>query len=86
MSNLSDLEALIQKARIILSEMTPEQKKKMYEDQKRSYILGEAAFGSDKDEAAYRAAIETGDPELIAAEEAKAVERVRAAEAILDQK
>lgn len=52
--------------------------------QRRSFILGEAAFGSDRDEAAYRAAHERGDAAELARLDDEAEKRVAAATAILD--
>lgn len=43
--------------------------------QRRSYVASEMAWGSDADEAAYRAALERGDKEKIAQLEAEAEER-----------
>jgi len=46
-------------------------------------VRGEAGFGSDEDEAEYRAAVEAGDTEEIARLDAEAEERVRLAREIM---
>lgn len=46
--------------------MTPSEWDEMLRAQARSYARAEMAFGSDRDEAEYRAALESGDPERIA--------------------
>lgn len=51
--------------------------------QRRSYVVGEAAMGSDADEAAYRAAVERGDQTAIANLDAEAEQRRARAEAYL---
>lgn len=60
------------------------ERRAMIEAQKRSYIIAEAGFGSDADEAAYRAALDSGDPDRITAEEAKAEARMAAARQYLE--
>lgn len=63
------LAKLVADARARYEAMTPAEKERMYREQRRSYCRAEAGFGSDKDEAAMRAAIESGDPECIAEEQ-----------------
>lgn len=81
---MADLETKLKEAVAAFEAMSPEDRRAMIEAQKRSYVIAEAGFGSDADEAAYRAAAESDDPERIAAEEAKAQARMRAAREYLD--
>ena len=53
--------------------------------QRRAWVLAEAAFGSDADEAAYDAALVSGDQATLARLNAEAAARVRQAQAILDR-
>ena len=53
--------------------------------QRRSWLLAEAAFGSDADEAAYRRALEAGDTAEIERLDAEAQERVERARRWLEE-
>ena len=75
-----ELAALIERAR--QHKMTPAEHKA----QLRSFILAEAAFGSDADEAEYNAAHARGDMERCAALEAEGLERRKRAAAIYDER
>ena len=66
--------------------MPPAEQRAMIEAQKRSYVIAEAGFGSDADEAAYRAARESGDPARIAEEEAKSAARMEAARKFMEDR
>lgn len=61
--------------------MSPAEKKAMWEAQKRSFVIGEAGFGSDRDEAEYRVAVERGDATEIARLDAEAEKRMADARA-----
>lgn len=52
--------------------------------QRRSFVLAEAGFGSDADEAEYAAALVSGDEGAIAECKRKEGERIAAASRILD--
>jgi hypothetical protein len=53
--------------------------------QRRSYVAGEAAWGSDADEAAYRAALKRGDKDEIGRLNAEAEKRRRRALRWMDE-
>ena len=84
MTRRDDLEALIAKARAEFDALTPEEKRAHQEAQKRSYLRAEAAFGSDADEAAYRAALAANDKAALVVLEAAAIERMNAVDAYLN--
>jgi hypothetical protein len=48
--------ALIEKSRDAVKAMSPAEREAMYAAQRRSWVRGEMAMGSDADEARYRAA------------------------------
>jgi TRAP-type C4-dicarboxylate transport system substrate-binding protein len=73
---MADLGRLIAAARARWDAMTPEERDAMLKAQAASYARAEAAFGSDADEAEYRAALESGDPERIAEVKRKEAERL----------
>lgn len=75
------IDDLIAKSKADLAAMTPEDRAAMYAAQRESYLRAEAAFGSDADEAEYRAAMLSGDAERIARAEAAAAARVAAYDA-----
>jgi hypothetical protein len=61
--------------------LSPEQRLAHDRAQRRSWILAEAGFGSDADEAAYRVALERGDwPTMIRLDEEAEERRKRAEE------
>ena len=49
-----DLDALIAHARAVVDAMSPAERQAMYEAQRRSWVRGELAMGSDADEARAR--------------------------------
>lgn len=63
--------------------MSPAEKAAMWEAQKRSFVIGEAGFGSDRDEALYRVAFEAGDAEEMARLDAEAETRMADVRALL---
>jgi molybdopterin-biosynthesis enzyme MoeA-like protein len=65
--------------------MTPQERAEMFEAQKRSFVLAEAGFGSDEDEAAYAAALAAGDKDEIARLDRESAERVASAARYLDR-
>lgn len=79
---MSDLDKLRADAAAKWRAMTPEQRVAMIHQQARSYARAEAAFGSDADEAEYRAAIESGDPARIAEVKRREAERVATFDAL----
>lgn len=79
------LAELIATAREAMAAQTPEQQAVMWRKQRRGMILSEAGFGSDRDEAAYRTALETGNQQEIADLDAKANERIAHAAAFCDR-
>lgn len=74
------LETLIAMARAQWEAMTPAERRAMIDEQGWGWVRAEAAFGSDADEAAYRAAVAAGDTEMVAKLEAEAEARVAAVE------
>lgn len=78
-----ELRELIEIARVRWNAMPPEEKAAMIAAQMRSYVLSEASFGSDADEAAYRVAVERNDLVAIARLDAEADARMRRARAAL---
>jgi hypothetical protein len=83
MTSSDDLAKLIAEANARFDALTPEQKRAHREEQRRSYLRAEAAFGSDADEAAYRAALASDDKTALVALEAQAVERMSAVDRYL---
>jgi hypothetical protein len=61
--------------------MSPVERAEMWEAQKRSFIIGEAGFGSDRDEPEYRAAVDRGDATEIARLDSEAEKRMADARA-----
>ncbi len=57
--------------------MTPEQREKMHEEQRKSWVRGEMGMGTDKDEAEYAKAVLADDIETIKRLDAEADERAR---------
>lgn len=53
--------------------------------QRRAYVISEAGWGSDKDEAAYSAALASGDKEALRQLEVEAEERMARAEKLYDK-
>jgi hypothetical protein len=79
-----DLDKLVNDSIEAMKTMTTQQRSDMLRDQARSYVLGEAGIGSDKDEAEYRAALMADDHETLARLDREASERVRTASKIID--
>ena len=63
--------------------MTPREQAQMLADQRRSYVIGEAGFGTDEDERAYAAAVASGDRNEIQRLNAEAKARMDRAREIL---
>lgn len=57
----SSIEQLIRDSVEAFKRMAPEEQAAMMRQQRRSFVIGEAGFGSDADEAAYRLALENND-------------------------
>jgi hypothetical protein len=55
------LEDLIAKAKNLVKHMTPTDREAMLDEQAKSWVRGEMGMGSDKDEAIFKAALESGD-------------------------
>lgn len=72
-----ELTELLARARATVDAMTPDQRAEMYRQQRESWVVGEAGFGSDADEAAYRAAVQAGHAGAIAKLNEEAEERTR---------
>lgn len=85
MSAPKDIDDLIRKANARVAAMTATEYAEMIRLQRRSYVLGEIGMGSDKDEAAYRAALDAGDHPTLARLKAEAEARMEQARAILDR-
>jgi hypothetical protein len=83
---MTDILALLAEARARWDAMSPAERWAQIEAQKRSYVIAEAGFGSDADEAAWHAAHASGNPERIAAEEAKVQARMEAARKYLEER
>ena len=81
---MGDLDALIARTKERVARMSQDERAAMYEAQRRSFMRAEASFGSDADQAAYRAAVDHGDKAEIARLEAEASARVDAVNAFLD--
>lgn len=56
-----ELEELLRKAKERWDGMTPEQQDEMLKAQRESWVRGEMAMGTDRDEAEYRAALRARD-------------------------
>lgn len=67
--------------RIAGRKMTPEE----MAVQRRDYVISEMGWGSDKDEAAYSAALASGDKEALRQLEVEAEERMARAEKLYDK-
>lgn len=79
-----DLKPLLREAVARVAAMSPAERAEMYAAQRHSVAIAEAGFGSDADEAAYRAAFEAGDAAEMNRLLAEGEERAhRAATAIL---
>ena len=63
---MTDLEKLIETAKAKYDAMTPQERAALHRAQRDSYVRAEVAFGSDKDEAEYRAALLSGDEDWTA--------------------
>jgi hypothetical protein len=82
MSN-DELVELVRKAMAKFDALPPQVQAELRRKQRTSFVLAEAGFGSDKDEADYRAAVLANDAKRVAELESKARQRVaRAKEAI----
>ncbi|MCU0909768.1 MAG: hypothetical protein MUE98_00040 [Rhodobacteraceae bacterium] len=73
-----ELELLIARARREWEAKSPADREAMIAAQKVNYAVSEAAWGSDADEAAYRAAYEAGDEAEMARLEAESQARMDA--------
>lgn len=71
-----ELRSLLTDARKRWDSMSPAERAAMIAKQRRSYARGEAAFGSDRQEAEFREALQSGDPARIAQCEAAEAERL----------
>jgi hypothetical protein len=71
-----DLAQVMRQAKRLVDAMTPAEREKMIEAQARSIARAEARFGPDVDEAAYQAALASGDLETIARLDREAEARV----------
>ncbi len=65
--------------------LTPVERAEMARQQRRSWVLAEAAFGSDADEAAYRRALDSGDRIELERLDREADQRRERAAAYLDR-
>jgi uncharacterized protein (DUF1015 family) len=83
---MSDLDELLAKAIVAYDAMTPEERRAMHQAQARSFVIAEAGFGSDADEAAYRQALADNDTKTLARLDAEAAERQRMARTYLEQR
>lgn len=84
MSKVHDLPNLLRAAAERFAAMSPAERERMFQAQRRSYVLGEIGMGSDKDEAAYRTALEAGDHATLVRLTAEAEARMGRAKTILD--
>lgn len=82
---MTELGLLLQKAVAAYNAMTPTQRAEHDRLQRRSWILAEAGFGNDKDEAEYAATLAAGNQEKIAQLKAESDERVKQAKSVLDK-
>jgi hypothetical protein len=76
---MENLEELLKKASARWEQMSPEEKEKMLREQRRNYVLAEAEFGSDADEAAFAKALADDDKTEIERLNAAALQRRNAA-------
>lgn len=79
------LQAMLNEAVEAVKAMTPKERAAMYRAQRRSFMRGEASFGSDEDERAYSRAVAHGDEAEIARLEAEASARVDEVDAYLGE-
>ena len=82
----AELKRLIELGRQRREAMTPEEREAEHRAQARSFVIAEAGFGSDADEAAYRDALSRKDTETLARLDAKSAERMRVARQIVDER
>lgn len=61
MTNDPEIDRLIAEAREKVRAMSPAELAEMKRVQRRSFVIAEAAMGDDAEEAAYRAALASGD-------------------------
>jgi hypothetical protein len=80
-----DLDELVRRAQERWDKLVPAQRREMERLQKRSWIVCEAGFASDEDEAAFKAALDAGDWETVARLTAASRERMRLAGERFDQ-
>ncbi len=73
-----ELQAAFDRANALYNAMTPAEQARMRQRQRRSFVRAEIGFGSDADEAAYRAALARGDTEEMARLDAESKERIAA--------
>lgn len=78
------IERLVEQAREKWKAMTPAERAAMLGAQRRSWVLAEAGFGTDADEAAFRSAMEQGDEQEMARLDREAEARMTAAACIMD--
>lgn len=71
-----DIDDLLKRAFAHVAAMTPEERSAMYEAQRESWCRAELGFGTDADEAEYRAALARGDEETMIRLEREARERI----------
>lgn len=76
MADARSLEQRIAEAVEAVKRMTPEERRAMWEAQRRSFVKAEIGFGSDADEAAYARACAHGDEAEIARLESEAAARI----------
>lgn len=82
---MSDISELLAKAKADWDCMSLQDRAAMLRAQRRSYMLGEAALGSDADEAAYAEAVAAGDKATMARLDAEAEARAADMSAYLDR-
>jgi hypothetical protein len=70
-----DQPGIVARARAIVEAMTPAERHTMIASQRRRYLISEAAFGSEEDEAAYRSALISNDQVALNRQRAESSER-----------
>lgn len=80
----NDLNTLLARARDRWNSMPPSEKEQMLASQCRSYVIAEAGFGSDRDEADYATAVTAGDRNEIQRLRAEAEKRMAVARRLMD--
>jgi hypothetical protein len=71
----SSLEKMIEASKHWWQNATQEERDKMIEDQRRSFVRGQMGMGSDRDEAEYAQALRDGDVERLKRLDQEAAER-----------